>query len=76
VKGLQATNEIKQLEAQDSTQLNKMEITLNAAKKRASQNSGDVALQQKKKQQEDDETKKREDGRAKLKNQASKWHQG
>jgi len=73
VKGLQAANEIKQLEAQDTTEMNKMEVTLNAAKKRAAKNSGEVALQQKKKKEEEEEKRKREEGRNKIKGVASMW---
>jgi hypothetical protein len=48
VKGKAAENEIKQIEAEDTTNLNRLEITLNAAKKRAAKASGEVALKQKK----------------------------
>jgi len=75
VKGLTATNELKQMEAQDSTDMNRLEITLNAAKKRASTKSGDVALEKKKKAEAEAEQAKRDAGRNKLKDMASKWEQ-
>jgi len=73
VKGLAAVNEIKQLENADQTDLNRIEITLNAAKRRASGKSGDAALEKKKRQQEEEEKTKRDAGKAKLAAMASKW---
>jgi len=74
VKGLQAKNEIAQMESEDQTETNKMEMTLNAAKRKALKNpSGEQLLAQKKKQQEDEEKKKLEEGRQKMKNKASLW---
>jgi len=73
VKGLAATNEIKQLENADQTDMNRIEITLNAAKRRAATKSGDVALDKKKKQQEEEEKAKRDAGKAKLAAMASQW---
>ena len=75
VKGLAAVNEIKQLDAADMTDMNRIEITLNAAKRKASTRSGDVALEKKKKQQEDEEKAKAVASRAKLTAMASKWEQ-
>jgi len=75
VKGLAATNEIKQLESQDLTEMNKVELTLNAAKKKASTQSGDVALQAKKKKEEEEEKAKRDASRNKLKNMAARFEQ-
>jgi hypothetical protein len=76
VAGLAAGNELKQMESQDATEMNKMEITLNAAKRRAATASGDVALQEKKKKQEDEERAKREASKAKLKGMAAQWEKG
>jgi len=73
VRGLAATNEIKQMESQDSTAMNRLEVTLNAAKRRAGTSSADVALQAKKKAQEDEEKKKKDESRARLRNMAGKW---
>ena len=66
------------MESQDTTEMNKIELTLNAAKKRSAtqarnsvrrfmpnrvqSQSGEVALQQKKRAQEDEEKAKREAG--------------
>jgi len=76
VSGLTATNEIKQMESQDLTEMNRMEITLNAAKKRAATQSGDIALQEKKKKQEDEDKAKRDASRNKLKGMAAQWEKG
>jgi len=75
VKGLSAANEIKQMEAEDTTQLNKLELTLNAAKKKASKQSGEQALAEKKKKEEKEQKDKRAAGRAKISGIASKWEQ-
>ncbi|EFC39781.1 predicted protein [Naegleria gruberi] len=74
VKGLQAKNELAQMQSQDQTEMNKLEMTLNAAKRKALKNpSGEQLLAQKKKQQEDEEKKKLEEGRLKMKDRASLW---
>ena len=73
VKGLAAQNEIKQIESADKTDERRIELTLNAAKKRASKQSGDSALQKKKAAEEAAEKEKRDAGRNKLKNMASLW---
>jgi hypothetical protein len=73
VKGMAAQNEIKQMEAADMTDMNRVEITLTAAKKRAAKSSGDVALAKKKQQQEEEERAKREASRNKLKDMASRF---
>jgi len=73
VKGLTAGNELKQMESQDLTAMNKMEITLNAAKRRAGTASGDIALQEKKKKEEEEAKAKSDASRAKLKGMASRW---
>lgn len=71
VKGLAAANEIKQMEAADSTEMNRIEITLNAAKRRAATHSGDAALAKKKHQEEEEAKKKQEETKAKLKARAA-----
>lgn len=76
VKGLAAVNEIKQIESQDTTWLNRMEITLNAAKKRASKNSGAEALAAKQAKEEAEARAKQEASRAKLKAKTALWEQG
>lgn len=53
VKGLAAQNELEQMSREDLTDFNRIEITLNAAKRRAGKNSGEVALQHKKRQEEE-----------------------
>jgi len=75
VQGRKAIFEIKQMENEDATEMNRMEISLEAAKRRSGKSSGEVALQQKKKQQDDEEKKKRDEGRSKIKNMASAWNQ-
>src|SRR3990167_4203299 len=55
VRGLAAKNEIEQLEGQDQTEMNRLELTLNAAKKKASKNSGEEALRAKKNAKEAEE---------------------
>jgi hypothetical protein len=73
VKGIAAANEIKQMESEDSTEMNRMEISLNSAKKRGAKQSGAAALEEKKKREEEEEKKKLEEGRQKMKNIASRW---
>jgi hypothetical protein len=73
VRGLAAGNEIKQMESQDLTAMNKMEITLNAAKRRSGTASGDVALQERKKKEEDEAKAKADASKNRLKGMASKW---
>lgn len=73
VKGLRAKNELAQMQSEDVTSMNKMELTLNAARKKASKNSGEQALQEKKKKEEEEEKAKREASRAKLRSIASKF---
>eukprot|EP01114_Cavostelium_apophysatum_P016274 TRINITY_DN4588_c0_g1_i1.p1 TRINITY_DN4588_c0_g1~~TRINITY_DN4588_c0_g1_i1.p1 ORF type:complete len:264 (-),score=105.47 TRINITY_DN4588_c0_g1_i1:92-883(-) len=66
VKGKAAENEIKQLETQDQTEMNRMELTLEAAKKKASKATGEEALKEKLKKEEDEKKKKQDESRAKL----------
>jgi len=47
VKGLAAKNELFQLESQDKTETNRLELTLDAAKRKASKFSGAIALEKK-----------------------------
>jgi hypothetical protein len=75
VKGLAAKNEIDQMEAQDTTEMNRLEITLNAAKKRSAKSSSEVALQQKKKAEEAEKKKKDEEQKARLKAKAAMFDQ-
>ena len=55
--------------------MNRLEITLNAAKKRASKNSGEQALQAKKKAEEDAKQKERDESRNKLAARAALFNQ-
>jgi len=73
VKGLAAENEIKQIEAADSTASNRIEITLAAAKRKASKNSGDQALQEKRKKEEAEKQKAAEEARARLAAKKNLW---
>jgi len=73
VKGLAAGNEIKQMESQDLTAMNKMEITLNAAKRRSGTTSADVALAEKKKKEEDEARAKSDASKSRLKGMAARW---
>lgn len=73
VKALTAGNELAQLKAQDTTWMNKEELTLNAARKKASKNSGDEALRAKKEAEESQKAAAREASRNKLKSMASKF---
>lgn len=66
VKGMAAANEIKQMENEDSTDMNRIELTLNAAKKRGQKSSGDEALAKKKHEEEEIAKKKQEEAKAKL----------
>ncbi|KAF0982982.1 hypothetical protein FDP41_010960 [Naegleria fowleri] len=75
VGALRAKNELAQMQAQDQTETNKMEMTLNAAKRKALKHSGSEALAQKKKQQEEEEKKKLMEGRQKMKEKSALWEQ-
>lgn len=66
VKGLTAKNELFQLESQDKTEMNRVELTLQAAKRRSSKNSGEVALQKAKEQEEFERQQKLQESRNKL----------
>jgi len=71
VKGLAATNELKQMENQDMTDMNRIEITLNAAKRKGQKSSGEEALAKKKQQAEEEAQRKQEEAKAKLKAKAA-----
>lgn len=71
VKGLAAQNEIEQLSREDPTELNRLEITLNAARRRAGKNSSTIALAEKKKHEEDEEKKKLTESRSRLAERAA-----
>lgn len=73
VKGMAAKNEIIIMEKEDPTELNRLELTLNAAKKKAQKTSSVEVLNQKKKQQEQEEKQKREQSRKNLKAKAALW---
>jgi hypothetical protein len=66
VKGLTAINELEQLSREDLTEFNRIEITLNAAKRRSAKASGELALQQKKKQEEEERKKELRSSRERL----------
>ena len=69
-----AKNEIVQMEKEDPTELNRLELTLNAAKKKAAKTpSSEKALQEKLKQQAEEEENKKKESREKLKAKASLW---
>lgn len=75
VKGLAAKNEIEQLLREDPTEMNRIEITLNAAKRRAAKGSGELALLSKKKEEENELKKQRAESRQRLAERASKFDQ-
>ena len=75
VKGMAAKNELEQVSREDLTGLNRVEITLNAAKRRAAKNSGELALKSKKQQEEEEEKRKRAEGRARLSEKAAMFGQ-
>jgi len=66
VKGLTAKAELNQLAAADSTEENRIEVTLNAAKRKASKTSSAVMLSAKKQKQEEEVARKRRDSRTAL----------
>jgi len=76
VKGAAAANELSQLEASDKTVLNRLEITLNAAKRKAAKGSADAALDAKKKKEEDERKKAEEEARQKMLDRKKLWEQG
>lgn len=73
VKGIAAQNEIAQMDSQDQTEMNRMELSLNASKKRSMKNSGEAVLNERKKQEEEEKKRKLEEGRTAMKNRAAMW---
>jgi len=74
VKAMAAANEIKQMEAEDPTEMNRIELTLNAAKKKAlSSKGGEKLLEEKKKAELKAEEEKRKLSRDSLKEKAKLW---
>ena len=73
VRGLAAKNELDQLESADETAMNKMELTLDAAKRKASKTSGEAALLEAKKREEEEKRRALEASRNKLKAKAALW---
>jgi len=76
VKGAAATNELAQLEASDKTEMNRLELTLNAAKRKASKGSADAALDAKKKKEEEERKKAEEEARQRMIDRKKLWEQG
>jgi len=74
VKGMAAQNEIVQMEKEDKTDLNRLELTLNAAKKKAAKNTGEQALLEKKKKEEEEEKQKQLESKNRLKEKAKLWN--
>ena len=74
VKGMAAQNEIVQMEKEDKTDLNRLELTLNAAKKKAAKNTGEQALLEKKKKEEEEEKQRQLESKNRLKEKAKLWN--
>jgi hypothetical protein len=73
VKGMAAQNEIVQMEREDLTEMNRIELTLNAAKRKASKSSGEIALAKKKNQEKEEAAEKLRSSRERLAAKASLW---
>lgn len=73
VKGMTAKNELAQMESEDQTDMNRIEITLQAAKRKSAKSSGSEALAKKKKAEEDARKAELEAGRNKMKARAALW---
>merc|ERR1711916_260246 len=73
VKAMAAANEIKQMENEDLTDMNRIELTLNAAKKKALKQDGSKALEEKKRAEKLKEEEKRRLSRNSLKEKAALW---
>ena len=71
VKGMAAKNEIIIMEKAAQTEMNRIEITLNAAKRKASKKSGEDALNAVKKKEEDAAKAESKERRAKMKARAA-----
>eukprot|EP00026_Physarum_polycephalum_P011918 Phypoly_transcript_12168.p1 GENE.Phypoly_transcript_12168~~Phypoly_transcript_12168.p1 ORF type:complete len:308 (+),score=111.53 Phypoly_transcript_12168:162-1085(+) len=76
VKGAAAANELSQLQASDKTEFNRLEVTLNAAKRKAAKGSGDAALEAKKKKEEAERKKAEEEARQKMAERKKLWESG
>jgi len=75
VKGMAAQNEIIQMDKEDTTELNRLELTLNAAKKKAQKTpSSEQALQEKLKKQQEEEENKKKESKQRLKEKAALWN--
>jgi hypothetical protein len=66
VKGLTAKSELVQIHNEDLTEMNRVELTLAAAKRRGKKTCGHEALAARKRAEEEREKAEREDSRAKL----------
>jgi hypothetical protein len=75
VKAFAAKNEIAQMDSQDQTDSNRLELTLNAARRKAEKTSGDQLLAAKEKAAEQEEKQKRGESRARLSAIAQKFNQ-
>jgi len=75
VKAMASKNEMAQMDAADVTETNRLELTLNAARRKAEKTSADQLLADKEKKSADEEKSKRNEGRARLSAIASKWNQ-
>eukprot|EP00300_Choanocystis_sp_HF-7_P023910 c25298_g1_i1.p2 GENE.c25298_g1_i1~~c25298_g1_i1.p2 ORF type:complete len:268 (+),score=76.44 c25298_g1_i1:46-849(+) len=79
VKGLTAGNELAQMLAADTTEMNRLELTLEAARRKAAKRGGggdnEAALAAAKKAKEDEEKLNRANSRAKLAAMSSRFEQ-
>jgi len=75
VKAFAAKNEMAQMDSQDGTETNRLELTLNAARRKAEKTGGVDLLAQKEKAAAAEESKKRADSRARLSAIANKFNQ-
>lgn len=66
VKGNAAANELAQLDAADKTAMNRQEVSLDAARRKALKSSSEVVLDGKKKAEEAERKKAEEDARARM----------
>jgi len=75
VKAFAAKNEIAQMDSADQTEQNRLELTLNAARRKAEKTSGDQLLAEKERKAAEEEAAKRNAGRNRLSAIASKFNQ-
>ncbi|GAB5359277.1 hypothetical protein AAMO2058_000530500 [Amorphochlora amoebiformis] len=73
VLGKAARNEIDQMMSQDLTTMNRVELTLNAAKRKGAKNSGAAELQARKEEEEKKKNSKLAAGRSKMAAMAAMW---